>query len=515
MFFSSMDQTVVSTAIPTIINDLNGLSLYAWLASAYMMASAITVPIYGKLSDVYGRKPFYIFGLIMFGVGSAICGQAHTMMELVIARGVQGIGAGAMMSMPRATIGDIFSPKERGRWMGIIGAVFGLSSIIGPALGGWITDDFSWRWVFYINLPFALLAILGVIFTLPRVRADAVVKLDWFGCVLLIIGLFPILLGFTWAGSKYTWGSWQIISLFAFGIIMLLVFYFWERFASDPIITPSLFKSRLFTTSLILGVFIGMTMFGSLMFLPIFIQGVIGLNAQNSGFLLSPMMIAFIVGSVLSGQIMTRTGRYLRLANVCGIIIVVGVILLSLMTINTHFWNVIINMVVLGLGIGSLMPLMNVAVSNAFPYKMMGTVNSTQQFVQSLGGVIASPIFASLLTNGFQHKLTSVMPAGLKQMGAKLANISPQELLTAQAQNAMKKQFSGMGAKGLTLYNQLIHAVKVSLTAGVHHLFIVALVFACLTFIGTFFLPEVNLKGKEYYEEKKDGGDQAREPSIS
>lgn len=501
MFFSSMDQTVVSTAIPTIIGDLHGLSLYAWLFSAYMLTSAVTVPIYGKLSDVYGRKPFYIFGLIAFGIGSAICGQAHTMIELVLARGLQGIGAGAMMSMPRATIGDIFNPKERGRWMGLIGAIFGVSSILGPTLGGWITDTFSWRWVFYINLPFAALAMIGVLFSLPKVRTDGQTKVDWFGSILLILGLVPILLGFTWAGTKYSWGSPTEMLLFAGGAILLFLFTLYERRTTNPVITPTLFKNRIFSTSLILGIFVSMTMFGSLMFLPLFIQGVIGLNPQQSGLVMSPMMISFIAGSVISGQLMTRTGKYRVLANVSGAVIVAGSLLLMLMNVNTSYGNVIINMIVLGLGIGSLMPLLNVAVQNAFPYKMMGTVNSTQQFVASLGGVIASPIFGSILNRGFQHKLTTALPDKLHQFSGQLSKLNPQALLTAKAQQAIAAQFSKFGAEGKVLYHDLLHAVKVSLTAGITHLFEVGFVFAILCFIGTFFLPEKSLKGDEYYNE--------------
>ena len=498
MFFSSMDQTVVSTAIPTIIGDLHGFNLYAWIFSAYMMTSAITVPIYGKLSDVFGRRPFYLFGLIVFAVGSAISGLSHTMLELVLARAFQGIGAGAMLSMPRATIGDIFNPKERGRWMGVMGAVFGLSSIIGPTLGGWLTDALSWRWVFYINLPFAVLAIIGVIVALPKVRVERQVKIDWLGSILLVLGLLPILLGFTWAGSKYTWTSPQELALFIGGVIILIIFALYERRATDPVIAPHLFKSRIFTTSLVLGVFVGMAMFGSLMFLPLYVQGVVGLNPQHSGLVMAPMMVSFIVGSVLSGQIMTRTGRYLRLANVSALVIVAGSFLLTRMTISTHYPIVVLNMVVLGLGIGSLMPLLNVAVQNAFPYSVMGTVNSTQQFVSSMGGVIASPIFGSILDKGFQSELSSSLPVAIQSQPA-FQHVNPQTLLTAQAQAAMKAVFAKMGSAGQALYTQVLHAVKASLTHGISHLFEVGLVFAILTFIGTFFLPEVRLKGKEYF----------------
>lgn len=500
MFFSSMDQTVVSTAMPTIIGDLHGFNLYAWVFTAYMMASSVTVPIYGKLSDVFGRKPFYLFGLLMFGIGSAVSGQAHSMMALIWARAFQGIGAGAMMSMPRATVGDIFDPKERGKWMGVMGAVFGVSSIIGPTLGGWITDSFSWRWVFYINLPFAVLAMIGVIFTLPRVRAEQQVKIDWLGSLGLVVGLIPILLGFTWAGSKYTWGSPIELLLFIGGVVFLTLFILWERKATDPLLTPVLFKNRIFSTSLILGVLVSMTMFGSIMFLPVYIQGVLGLNAQGSGWVMAPMMISFIVGSILSGQIMSRSGRYKVLAWLSGAVIVVGSLLLNQMNVHTTWITVVINMIVLGLGIGALMPLMNVAVQNAFPYRMMGTVNSTQQFVSSLGGVIASPIFGAILDKSFAHQLSATLPPSIQQFQSKLIGLNPQSLLTPQAQQAIRVQFNTYGAKGQQMFLQLMEAVKTSLTYGIQHLFQVGLIFAILCFIGTFFLPETQLKGKEYFQ---------------
>lgn len=504
MFFASMDQTIVSTAIPTIVGDLQGFSLYAWVFSAYMLTSAVTVPIYGKLSDVYGRKPFYIFGLVMFGVGSAVCGRAETMLELVLARGLQGIGAGAMMSMPRATVGDIFNPKERGRWMGAMGAVFGLSSIIGPAIGGWITGTFSWRWVFYINLPLAVLAIIGVVLSLPKVRANEQVKIDWLGSALLVTGLIPILLGFTWAGTKYPWTSPLELTLLGGGAIMLALFIWYERKASDPIITPTLFQNRIFSTSLMLGILVSMAMFGSVMFLPLFVQGVIGLNPRDSGLVMSPMMISFIAGSIISGQIMTKTGKYRLLSHVSAAFIVLGTILLMTMDINTGYPTVIVNMVVLGLGVGSLMPLLNIAVQNAFPYRMMGTVNSTQQFVSSLGGVIASPIFGSILNRGFQERFSATLPEKIKELAGDISQLDPQTLLTQQAQRAIAEQFARFGAASQEMYRELLYAVKVSLSAGISNLFEVGLVFAVLCFIGTFFLPERTLQGDEYYSDSKE-----------
>jgi len=505
MFFASMNQTVVSTAIPTIVSDLQGFELYAWIFSSFMITSAVTVPIYGKLSDIYGRRPFYIFGLIVFSLGSILSGLAESMTWLIVARAVQGIGAGAMMSMPRATIGDIFNPVERGRWMGVIGAVFGLSSILGPTIGGWITDHLSWHWVFFINLPFAALALIGVFYALPKVKVEQQAKIDWLGTFLLVIGLIPILLGFTWIGDKFSWSDWQTLVLFVGGGFVLLIFAFYETRVKEPIVDTALFKNQLFSVTLVLGIFISMAMFGATMFLPLYIQGVIGLSAQNSGLVMAPMMISFIIGSIISGQVMTKTGKYKRLSHICAVFIVIGLYLFTTMDVDTSHSSVILNMVILGLGIGSLMPLLNVAVQNAFPYRLMGTVNSTQQFVTSLGGVIASPIFGSLLNNGFKEKLDETIPEELATVqGGQLSELNPQSLLTAEAQAQLKESFSQFGDMGLQLFDKFIHAVKVSLTSGMYSLFLVALVFGVLTFLGTFLMPEQTLKGDEYFKESNE-----------
>ncbi|NMP22929.1 MDR family MFS transporter [Sulfobacillus harzensis] len=507
MFFSSMDQTVVSTAMPTIIGDLKGLTLYAWVFTAYMMASSVTVPIYGKMSDVYGRKPFYIFGLIAFMVGSAISGTAHSMMALILSRAGQGIGAGAMMSMPRATIGDIFNPRERGRWMGIIGGVFGLASIIGPALGGWITDNFGWRWVFYINLPIAFIALVLVWAFLPRVRTAHKATPDLVGSLILVVGLLAVLLGFTWAGSTYPWGSWQVISLFAGGGLVLLGFVLYELHTKDPVLNPTLFKNPIFSSSMVVGLMVSMGLFGSLMFLPLFVQGVIGLSASGSGVILTPMMLSFIVASMIGGQLITRTGRYKWQAHISALVMILGMVLLTRMSASTKYPTVIVNMIVLGLGVGTLMPLLNVAVQNAFPYKILGMVNSTQQFVSSLGGVIASPILGSLMTGTFTRELPRQLPPHLKALIAKLPTnmrvqlLNPQALATASAQKALAAKFAHIPG-GTVLYQQFLHAFKVSLSMGIVDLFKMGIAFSVVAFVGTFFLREVKLKRDEFFEDK-------------
>jgi EmrB/QacA subfamily drug resistance transporter len=269
LFFASLDQTVVSTAMPVIIGDLNGFRIYAWVFTAYLITSAVTVPIYGKLSDVYGRKPFYVFGLGIFMVGSALSGQSHTMMELILFRGLQGIGAGAMLSMPLATIGDIFNPRERGRWMGVVSMAFGLAAIVGPFLGGWITDQLGWQWIFYINLPVATLALAGILYALPRVRTEHEAHVDWRGTGLLILGLVPMLLAFTWAGNQYPWGSPVIVGLFAFSAATLALFVWAETRAAEPIIPVEFFKVPIFAVANVVALLLSMGMFGTLLFIPL------------------------------------------------------------------------------------------------------------------------------------------------------------------------------------------------------------------------------------------------------
>ncbi len=508
MFFASLDQTVISTAMPVIIGDLKGLELYAWVFSAYMMASAVTVPIYGKLSDVYGRKPFYVFGLGIFIIGSAISGMAHSMDQLIAARALQGLGAGAMLTMPRITVGDIFNPQERGRWMGVLSVMFGAASILGPTLGGWITDNWGWRWVFYINLPVAILALGVVAYTLPSVKTEERVRLDWMGSALLVAGLIPMLLALTWGGSQYAWGSLEIVGLFVISAILLALFVLVERKAEEPVLSPTLFHNRVFASTTLVALLASMGMFGSIMFLPLFVQGVLGQSAQQSGQIITPMMLSFMVGGVVGGQIMTRTGRYKHPTLAALAFMVGGMYLFSRMGVGTSSGAVIRNMIVLGLGIGSLMPILNVAVQNAFPYKLMGVVSATQQFVRSLGGVIVAPILGTVMVNVFTTQLAQRMPAQLQAAlqrlppGQRQALANPQGLINAQTQAAIQSRFAAFGDQGAALYHQFIDAVRQSLATGIGELFLVSLIIAALAFVVALFLPDMKLQQDEFFEDE-------------
>jgi EmrB/QacA subfamily drug resistance transporter len=509
LFFSSLDQTVVSTAMPVIVGDLKGFDIYAWVFTAYLITSAVTVPIYGKLSDVYGRKPFYVFGLGLFMVGSALSGQSRTMMELIIFRGLQGIGAGAMLSMPRATIGDIFNPRERGRWMGVFSMAFGLSAIVGPFLGGWITDHLGWQWVFYINLPVAALALAGIIYALPRVRTEHQVHVDWLGTGLLVLGLVPMLLAFTWAGNQYPWGSPVIIGLFVFSAATLALFGWSETRAAEPVIPVEFFRVPIFTATNLIGLLLSVGMFGTLLFLPLYVQGVLEQSAQNSGAILTPMMGSFIISAIVAGQLLTRTGKYKIVSLVAAAIATVGLYLFTRLGANSTWPTVVLYMIILGLGIGALLPIMSVVIQNAFPYKVLGVVNAAQQFVRSLGAVIATPILGTVLANTFSTQIQQDLPPALKQAIANLPAAQrqilsdPQSLTNAQTQAAIKSQFAAFGAQGDKLYHEFINAVHQALAAGMQHLFLIAFAVGVAMLVVTVFLPEISLQRDEFFEEEE------------
>ena len=281
MLLAALDQTIVGTALPRIVANLGGLDHYAWVVTAYLLASTVSIPIWGKLSDIYGRRTFFILGMVIFLAGSALAGTSQNMTELIIYRGIQGVGAGAMMPIAMAIIGDIFPPAERGKWQGLIVAVFGLASIVGPTLGGWITDNWGWRWVFYVNMPVGVIAIITAGFVMPKLVIRRQHIIDYLGVVTLIAWTVPLLLAFSWAGTQYAWGSWQVIGSFIFSAVMLIIFVLVEMRAAEPIISPKLFKNSIFTISTIATFLVSAGMFGAILYLPLFVQGVLGNSATR------------------------------------------------------------------------------------------------------------------------------------------------------------------------------------------------------------------------------------------
>src|SRR5216683_5259314 len=397
MLLAALDQTVVGTALPRIVASLGGFNHYAWVVTAYLLASTVSIPLYGKLSDIYGRRLFFLGGMVIFLAGSALAGTSQDMTQLIIYRGIQGLGAGALMPIVQAIIGDIFPSAERGKWQGLIFAAFGLTTIIGPTLGGWITDNWGWRWVFYVKMPVGIIAILTAGFVMPKLVNRRQHIIDYLGVVTLIAGTVPLLLAFSWAGTQYAWGSWQIIGLFIFSAVMLVTFFWLETRATEPIITPRLFKNSIFLVSVIAMFLLSAGMFGAILYLPLFVQGVIGDSATNSGVVLTPMMLGFMFSSLVGGQLLSRTGRYKILAIFGFSVAAVGMFLLSRMSATTSNGLISLNMIVTGLGIGVMMSLFTIVVQNAFPFRQLGAVTAGLTFFRSIGSTIGVAVMGSLL----------------------------------------------------------------------------------------------------------------------
>lgn len=506
MLLASLDQTIVSTAMPRIIADLQGFDRYTWVSTAYLLTSTVTVPIYGKLSDLIGRKPIFLVGVVVFLLGSALSGLSQTMTQLIAFRAFQGIGAGALMPIAIAVVGDLFTPRERGKWQGVTGAVFGLSSIVGPTLGGWITQNSTWRWVFYVNLPIGIVAMIVLIFLMPALRSTHVgkVTIDYIGAALLVLGTVPLLLGFTWAGTQYDWLSVQIVGLFAVAIVSMIAFVIYEamleRRGGEPIIAPSLFKNSIFSVSAIVTMFFGMALFGSIFFIPLFVQGVVGVSATNSGLLLTPLMLTSIVGSVVSGQLVSRLGKYKWIAIVGMVISIVGSWMLVQLNVHSTNADVIWAMLVLGLGMGFGMSLYTLIVQNALPRKI-GEATSALTFFRSIGGTIGLAAMGSVMTTAYLPAFQNALSPQVKQLvPAKVLSLfhNPQILLQPDALSQLQTSFSKAGAQGLALFNELVNAVKIGLTTGIHNVFILSLVLMILGLIAVFFLKEVELIGSAH-----------------
>lgn len=496
MFFSSMAQTVVSTALPNIIADLHGLSLYAWVFTAYMLGSVIVIPVYGKLSDVFGRKPMFVVSIGLFMLGSLLAGMARNMEWLVASRAIAGLGGGGMQALPQITIGDVFTPKERGKWMGVMMSAFGLASIIGPTVGGYITDNLSWRWVFWMNIPMGILPLAALLYALPSIRARRKVNIDYLGITALVVGLVPILLAITWLGEGYTWTAGRVLGAMTFGAVMLVLFILQEMRATEPIVSPAFFRSRIFLASVGASFCLGLGMFGAIMFIPLFVQGVLGNSAQDSGVILAPMMLAFMIGSTVSGQLVSRWGHYRILAAIGLAIGALGMFLYSQMDVHTGSSTVIRNMLVLGIGIGSAMPLFTIALQNAFPHKILGAVTSARQFFMSLGGVIGIPVMGAILNSRFHNEffghLSPSLQALMQRQGTSATNATA--LLSAEAQAAIKAKFLTGPHPRPDLYRQFIFAVRDGLALSIHTLFLLGFAFMSLAFVVGLFLKEIPLR---------------------
>ncbi len=459
LFLAALDQTIVSTALPKIVRELNGLSLYSWVTTAYLLASTTLVPIYGKLSDIYGRKPVLMIGIVIFLLGSALCGLSGEaflgnlfgggMMQLVIFRGIQGLGAAALTSVAFSIIADIFAPAERGKYQGLFGAVFGLSSVIGPLLGGFLTDHASWRWVFYVNVPIGLIALSFIFAKMPRLASGLKPKIDYLGALLIVIFSVPLLLALTFGADKtYAWTSAVVLGLFATSVIALIAFLVVESRHESPILPLSLFKNPTFAWGVTARFFIGAAFLGAILFLSLYLVNVQGVSATAAGTATIPLTLGLIFGAVLSGQLASRLGYY-KILIVIGLFLMMGgFLLLSTLDADTAYGRVILYMVVLGLGIGPALPLFNLAIQNAVKPWEIGVATSSGQFFQQLGSVIGTAVFGAVLSSGLSSNLNSAVKAA--EVGQPTAVVAQLENTRQKITSSASASSSRAGAAGPT-----------------------------------------------------------------
>ncbi|OGN98992.1 MAG: MFS transporter [Chloroflexi bacterium RBG_13_51_18] len=515
MFLGALDQTVVGTAMPRIISDLGGFSQYTWVTSVYIISSAVVVPITGKLTDIYGRKIFYIGGLIIFMLASILCGLSSTMNQIIIFRALQGIGAGVIMANAFIVIGDLFPPAERGKYQGFIAAVFGVSSIVGPTLGGYITDTLSWHWVFFVNVPLGLIVILLFIFFFPNFRPDNLKhSVDYPGVVLLILGVVPLMLALSWGGVEYAWGSGQIIGMFVFSVVALALLIWVESRSKEPIIPLAIFKDRIVAISSVLIFLTSAGMFGTIIFIPLFFQGVLGESATSSGSFITPMMLGVVFGSAISGQVLSRTGGHYRLQGVVGLaLMAIGMWLLSRMNVDTTNATAIAYMVTTGFGLGITMPLYMLAVQNTVPYKLLGAATSSTAFFRSIGGSVGLAIFGSVMNNKFAAELLTRLPADFvakvpqQQIDAIMNN--PQILMDPQAQAQLQEIIGGMGDQSSAILQDVTQGLRDSLSISISQVFLYALVAIIVAFVVNLFIKEIPLRqhhdvGTDYTAKKEE-----------
>jgi EmrB/QacA subfamily drug resistance transporter len=508
MFLSSLDQTIVGVAMPRIITDLGGFTHYTWVTTAYLITSTVVLPITGKITDMYGRKLLYIAGISVFTIGSLLCGLSQTMMQIILFRGLQGIGAGIMMANTFTVIGDLFPPAERGKYQGLVSAVFGISSVIGPALGGYLTDALSWHWVFFINIPLALVVIGLFIRFFPDFRPDSSIhRIDYAGVVLLVLTVVPAMLALSWGGVDYAWNSLVIIGMFVFSAIMGILFVVVESRCEEPILPLSLFKNSIVAIADVVSLLTGMGMFGVIIFVPLYFQGVLGVSATMSGSFLIPMMMGVVLGGLISGQVLSRAGGHYRIQGMIGIaLMAAGMFLLSRMTAETGNGTAVANIVITGFGLGTTMPLYTIAVQNAVTYKILGVATSTIVFVRTIGGTIGLAIFGSVLNNRFAADFIRRLPESIRsvvpveQLNSLAQN--PQALVNVEAQTKLKGLFDVFGTESAVVMEQVLTALREALASSLSTVFLIAFGILIAALIVNLFIKEVPLRKQHIIDEE-------------
>ena len=509
MFFSAINQTIVSTAMPRIIAILGGMEYYTWVITIYMLASTIATVLVGKLSDIYGRKPFILAGIVFFLIGGFLCGFSHDIYQLIVYRGIQGIGAGIIMASAFTAVGDLFAPRERGKWTGIMMAVFGFSSVLGPALGGWLVDNLEWKWLFWIFLPLGLVAFVMIWSLFPKTERKVSEKIDYWGSLFLSLTITALLLGFSWAGTKYEWGSPEILGLFGGAIVFVLIFIYSQTKAASPVLPLSLFRNDIVTLSNVIGFIMNAGMMGALIYLPFFVQGVEGISPTYSGYVTMPMSISMVILSALVGKWITKTGKYKKYAVMGFPIMIAGMLIMAYMN---SVWMAVVAMIVFGIGLGVGMPVFSLTVQNAVSPAQLGVATASSQLFRNLGGTIGIAVMGTIMQSSLTGNMKKVAASGdafhfadLDPETAKqVAAFQNPEMLLDQPKLEQLRQTLPEDVQ--PLITQMIDTLRDALSSSLTTVFLSGMALVVVALVLVLFLREIPLRTSNKMPEEEAAG---------